>query len=136
MITPLYFIPLIALLLACDQLTKLLVLGAIPLYGTIKIIPKFFYLTHLYNTGAAFGMLHDSNRFFMGVSVGALVLLFWQRRHFVSTSMQVGWILIMSGVLGNLCDRFWRGHVIDFLGFEIFGYYWPPFNIADYRAAE
>ncbi len=131
MTSPLYFIPLIFLLVACDQLTKLLVLYAMPLYATIKIVPGFFYLTHLYNTGAAFGMLHDSNRFFMGISLGALGLLFWQRRHFASVSMQVGWILIMSGILGNLTDRLWRGHVIDFLGFEFLGYYWPPFNIAD-----
>lgn len=131
MITPLYFVPLLFLLVACDQLTKFLVLCAMPLYGTLKIVPGFFYLTHLYNTGAAFGILHDSNRFFIGISLGALLFLFWQRRHFVSMPLQVGWILIMSGILGNLCDRLWRGHVVDFLGFELLGYYWPPFNIAD-----
>lgn len=131
MIAPLYFIPLVFLLVALDQLTKLLVLYAIPLYGTVKIIPGFFYLTHLYNTGAAFGMMHDSNRFFMGISVAALLILFWQRRHFVALSLQLGWVLILSGILGNLSDRWFRGHVVDFLGFQIWNYYWPPFNVAD-----
>ncbi|MFZ4115833.1 MAG: signal peptidase II [Chthoniobacterales bacterium] len=131
MTAPLYFIPLIFLLVALDQLTKLLVLYAVPLYGTLKIIPGFFYLTHLYNTGAAFGIMHDSNRFFMGISLAALVILFWQRHRFVSLALQLGWVLILSGILGNLCDRLWRGHVVDFLGFQIWNYYWPPFNVAD-----
>ena len=131
MTDPLYFIPLVFLLVACDQLTKLLVLHAVSLYGAVKIVPGFFYLTHLYNTGAAFGMLHDSNRFFMGISVAAIAILFWQRRHCVAMSLQLGWVLMLSGILGNLCDRWFRGHVIDFLGFQIWNYYWPPFNIAD-----
>ena len=131
MTSPLYFIPIVFLLVALDQLTKLLVLCAIPLYGTLKIIPQVFYLTHLYNTGAAFGMMHDSNRFFMIVSIAALLILFWQRHHFVALSLQLGWVLLLSGILGNLTDRIFRGHVVDFLGVQIWNYYWPPFNVAD-----
>ncbi len=131
MTSPIYFIPIVLLLMACDQLTKLLVLYAVPLFGTIKVVPRFFYLTHLYNTGAAFGIMHDSNRFFMIVSLAAILLLFWQRHHFVALSLQLGWVLLLSGILGNLCDRVLRGHVVDFLGFQIWNYYWPPFNIAD-----
>ena len=96
MTSPIYFIPIVFLLVACDQLTKLLVLHAVSIYGAVKIVPGFFYLTHLYNTGAAFGMLHDSNRFFMGVSVAASASLFWQRHHLVAMSLQLGWVLMLS----------------------------------------
>ncbi len=131
MTSPLYFIPLIFLFVALDQLTKLLILYAIPLYGVIKIVPGFFYLTHLYNTGAAFGIMHDNNRFLMMIALAAALILFWQRSHFASLPLQLGWVLTLSGIIGNLSDRLWRGHVVDFLGFQIWNYYWPPFNIAD-----
>ena len=126
-----FYLPIILLLLALDQLTKLLVLYSMPLYGNIKILPGFLNLTHLYNTGAAFGMMHNSNRLFIGISCVALLLLVWQRRQFVAVPLQLGWVLIISGILGNLCDRLLRGHVIDFLDFQCMGYHWPAFNIAD-----
>jgi signal peptidase II len=40
-------------------------------------------------------------------------------------------MLIFSGGVSNLIDRFWRGGVIDFLSFNIGDWYWPTFNIAD-----
>jgi len=126
-----FYLPIIFLFVALDQLTKLLVLYSMPLYGSIKIVPRFFNLTHLYNTGAAFGMMHDSNRFFIIVSCVALVLLIWQRRRFTALPLELGWVLIISGILGNLCDRLLRGHVIDFLDFQLLGYHWPAFNVAD-----
>ena len=124
-------LPLVFLFVALDQLTKLFVLHTIPLYGMIKIVPGFFDLTHLYNTGAAFGIFHDSNRFFIGVSLVALAILIWQRRHFVTLPLQMGWMLVISGILGNLADRLRYGHVIDFLDVQIFSYHWPAFNVAD-----
>ncbi|MFI0347797.1 MAG: signal peptidase II [Chthoniobacterales bacterium] len=125
------FFPIILLLVALDQLTKLFVLHTIPLYGTIKIVPGFFYLTHLYNTGAAFGMFHDSNRFFIGISLVTLGILVWQQRHFVTLPLQMGWMLLISGILGNVADRCRYGHVIDFLDVQVFSYHWPAFNVAD-----
>ena len=45
--------------------------------------------------------------------------------------MQWGWILILSGILGNVTDRILRGHVVDFLDFQFGSYHWPAFNVAD-----
>jgi signal peptidase II len=45
--------------------------------------------------------------------------------------MQWGWILLLSGIIGNVTDRIRLGHVVDFLDFQFGGYHWPAFNVAD-----
>ncbi|MEN9470578.1 MAG: hypothetical protein RL630_2311, partial [Verrucomicrobiota bacterium] len=49
-----------------DQITKFLVLANIPTHVTIEVIPGFFNLVQVHNTGAAFGMMKDNNAFFIG----------------------------------------------------------------------
>ena len=114
-----------------DQATKEVVLKFIPFDWTVPVIPRFFSLTHVYNTGAAFGMLHDSNRFFIFISGVAFVALVVMRRHFTGLLMHWGWILLLSGIIGNVTDRLRHGHVVDFLDFQFGNYHWPSFNVAD-----
>ena len=121
----------IILLFLADQASKWAVVHQIGFQEAVPVIPGFFTLTHVYNTGAAFSMMHDSNRFFTILSVTVFGALVAVRRHFPGLLMQWGWILILSGILGNVTDRILRGHVVDFLDFQFGSYHWPAFNVAD-----
>ena len=121
----------ILLLSIADQATKWAVVHHIGFQEAVPVLPGFFSLTHVYNTGAAFSMMHDSNRFFTVLSLGVLVALLFLRKHFAGLLMQWGWVLILSGILGNVTDRILRGHVVDFLDFQFGTYHWPAFNVAD-----
>jgi len=121
------------ILLALDQLTKYWVVKEIPFGTRQTVIPGFFNLTHVTNTGAAWGIL--SGRYWLLLSISALVFLtaIWFMR-----TLTEGWteryfavFLILSGILGNSIDRIFRGAVVDFLQFYIGKYAWPSFNIAD-----
>ena len=121
----------ILMLVLLDQGTKEAVCQRIPFQETIPVVPGFFNLTHVYNTGAAFGILHDSNLLFMLVSAAAFFGLIVMRRHFHDLLMHWGWILLLAGIIGNVTDRILRGHVVDFLDVQIGAYHWPSFNVAD-----
>lgn len=123
-----------------DQLTKYLVRVDIPLYSSVDVLP-FFNLTHLRNTGVAFGMLQNLPQYFkypfyIMVFVIALVVLISiiKNTQEKNRSMIVGLSLILAGAIGNSIDRFRLGYVTDFLNFHWFNdpsLNWPPFNIAD-----
>jgi signal peptidase II len=130
---------LIALaVLLLDRITKRVVAQTIPLDDVINIIPGFFRLTHLENTGAAFSLFADSTSPFRTTllivfSVAALavvsILLWKDRRVFHSGTLALS--LILGGALGNLWDRLVDGKVTDFLDFYLGAHHWPPFNVAD-----
>ena len=117
-----------------DQLTKGLVLRNIPTDGMIPVIPGFFNLVQVHNTGAAFGMLRNNNLFFVGLSSVALIVLvvLTRRGVFSDRYSRIASALLLAGVAGNLTDRLLHGHVIDFLDFILPWYErWPSFNVAD-----
>ena len=122
---------IILLLALLDQASKALVLQFIPFQESLPVVPGFFNLTHVYNTGAAFGMLHDSNFLFILVSTVAFLALIVMRRHFEGALMHWGWLLLLAGIIGNITDRLRLGHVVDFLDFQFGAYHWPSFNVAD-----
>jgi signal peptidase II len=117
-----------------DQVTKWLVLRFISTDEFVPVIPGFFYLVQVHNTGAAFGMLKDNNLFFMLLALAALVLVavFARRGAFADAPSRFGAALLVSGVLGNLTDRILHGYVVDFLDVVLPWYgHWPAFNVAD-----
>ena len=127
---------LILPLYALDQWTKWLVRQNIDLSASRTVIPGFFDLVYFTNTGAAFSMLRDSNRFFIGLSVVALIVLtaLFVRGTFRDRPSRIGFALLIAGILGNLTDRLTHGHVVDFLLFNLhvrFADPWPAFNVAD-----
>jgi len=123
-------------LYALDQLTKQLVLRLISSYEARIIVPDFFSLVNVTNTGAAFGSFKGNNTFFIVVSIIALVIvtvLLVRPRH-PDSLRDLSLALLLAGILGNLTDRLLYGHVIDFLLFNLHVRYadpWPAFNVAD-----
>jgi len=123
-------------LYALDQLTKHWVLRSINPYDARIVVPDFFHLVNVTNTGAAFGSFRGNNSFFIVISVIALVVvtILLVRRRPSDAWRDVSLALLLAGILGNLTDRLLYGHVIDFLLFNLhirFADPWPAFNIAD-----
>ncbi len=133
-----YFFLIAALVVLLDRVSKWAVSASLPLHNSLTVIPGFFRITHVENTGAAFGLFADSTVHwkvaalvtFSLIALIIVAILLWKNSHSVST-MTVGLSLILGGALGNLWDRVVAGHVVDFLDFHIGTYYWPAFNVAD-----
>ena len=124
--------------LLLDQWTKSMVVQKLPLYQRVKVIQGFFNLTHVRNTGGAFGILGGEKGglgsiLFVVVSliaIGAIVFLFLKIKGNEKT-LALSFSLILSGAIGNLIDRLRYGEVVDFLDFHLFTTHWPAFNVAD-----
>ena len=99
------------------------------IYESIILIPNFFSITYVHNTGAAFSILSGNTFLIIIISLIILYLLYLfilkDNKYFICN------ILLVGGILSNLIDRIFRGYVIDYLDFNIFGYNFPIFNLAD-----
>jgi signal peptidase II len=126
--------------LSLDLLTKQLVMRHLVFSDRVEIIEGFFYLTHVRNPGAAFGLFatwHSEWRlgFFVGISLLALgiVISFFRKLAPGDRLSALALGFISGGAVGNLIDRVRPPHeVVDFLHFKLWqGYSWPDFNLAD-----
>jgi len=129
-----FFIFIAAAGWALDRLSKFLIRENLGLGDSITVIGEFFRLTHITNTGIAFGMARGNNIFFVAVSTVILSLLIY---FFVKTDKARELLplsLIAAGAAGNIYDRIIYGSVCDFLEFNLgFAPFnpWPIFNVAD-----
>ena len=126
--------PLVALfIIGADQLSKAWIRTSLPEgYSLFRL--GFFRLTHVHNTGAAFGLFPDQSLILtiFAIIAGTVVLFFalYGHRYFPwleSLSIMLIFGLVLGGTVGNLIDRFRFGYVTDFIDFS----YWPAFNVAD-----
>lgn len=124
--------------LALDQATKLILVRSLPAGAQVPVIPGFFNLVHIYNRGAAFGLLAGlppavAQSLFLVTTtlVLAVVGYLWWRLPERQGAAALGYSLIITGALGNFIDRLRLGEVIDFLDFYLGRYHWPAFNLAD-----
>jgi len=133
-----YFLVIAVIVLLLDRLAKWAIASNIALHDSIVVIPGFFRLTHVQNTGAAFGLFAESSAQWkvgalVSFSILALIVvsaLLWKNGHALTTT-SIGLSLILGGAMGNLWDRMVSGHVVDFLDFYVGNYHWPAFNVAD-----
>lgn len=122
-----------------DQLTKRIIVSNMEIYDSFSIIGEFFEITYIRNTGAAWGLFSDSYVFLGIITVIALAIFVFLMSEINFKNKKVysfGIVFMISGTIGNLIDRTARAlfnglGVIDFLDFNIFGYDFPVFNIAD-----
>lgn len=101
-----------------------------------SVIPGFFDIVRVHNTGVAFGVGNGetwANIVFGAITIGALLLIWWLARSnaFPTKTSRVAVALLLSGIFGNLLDRLVRGYVVDFLHVHYKSWQWPSFNVAD-----
>jgi len=128
---------LAAVIVLLDQVTKMVVLRTIALHGTVEVVPGLLNLTHVQNTGAAFGLLNDVH--FPGKSVvvvvialGALAAIGVMGLRLATTApLRLAIGLVLGGAVGNLIDRATMGYVIDFVDAYWRDWHFWAFNVAD-----
>ncbi|MGX6448591.1 signal peptidase II [Patulibacter sp. S7RM1-6] len=113
--------------LVLDQLTKRLIVQAIPQGGRETVLP-FLDLVHVRNEGVAFSSF-AGQPWIVGLLVlaalAALTVWFVRNR-----SVRLAWLaagMLAGGAVGNVLDRLVEGAVIDFVKPP----HWPAFNLAD-----
>jgi signal peptidase II len=127
-----------AAIVVADQATKILVKSRLPLHESVTVIPGFFDLTHVRNTGAAFGMLNNIDfpykpAVMVVVALVALGAVASYALTLPSTQRvaRYGLALILGGAVGNLIDRATMGYVVDFVDVYWRGVHFWAFNVAD-----
>lgn len=140
-----YFLLLSLPLYVVDQITKWLIVANFPdTYNeavaprVIEVIPGFFNIVRVHNTGMAFGGFNGSeyaNLVFGVIAITAMtaIIYLWRKGAFPNRIGKTAAALLVSGILGNFTDRILpgRGYVVDFLDFYIGQSHWPSFNVAD-----
>lgn len=121
-----------------DQITKAIVRSQFELHEGVLVIPGFFNLTRVHNTGAAFGMLNAVDFPFKTVALSVVAACALAGlAFFAATLPAVQWLsrlgiaLIIGGAAGNLIDRIALGYVTDFVDLYWQGWHFWAFNVAD-----
>ncbi len=124
---------LFIILVLIDQGTKYLAVQNLKDRAPVPLIDGVFELHYLENRGAAFGMLQNQKVFFIFIAVVILTAICYvifrmpvKKRY---RSMNFFLVLIASGAVGNMIDRFRYDYVVDFFYFVLI--HFPIFNVAD-----
>lgn len=124
-----------------DRATKALVENRVAPWEIVPVIPGFFQIIFLQNTGIAFGFLQSSDgrtsillTVFTAAVLGFLAWMLWQAgrpgagEHW---TLRYGLGAVLGGAAGNLHDRLVLRGVTDFLDFHWGASHFPAFNLAD-----
>lgn len=132
---------LAAIVFAADQATKQWVLHVYSTWPQTDVgysrdvIPGFFSLTYVNNTGGAFGILPSGTEVLAAAALAAavgIIIFTWRMPHDIPCRLAIALALPLGGALGNLLDRVRLHFVVDFLDVHLGrGYQWPVFNVAD-----
>jgi signal peptidase II len=120
------------IIVAADQVTKLLVVNGIPLGGNVDGIPGLFHLTYVQNTGAAFSSFQGMQWLFLLIFILFTIAIIWEfsKKRWPFTAFD-RWCIaaVYAGGLGNMIDRLRLGYVVDMIEVDFISF--PVFNVAD-----
>ena len=129
---------LILVIVILDQITKALIRANLPLHESRTIFAGWLDLTHVQNTGAAFGLMNNVDfpyKPYVMIGVAALALVaiaaYGTQLGFQDRLARIGLALILGGAFGNLIDRAIFGHVVDFVDVYWNDVHFWAFNVAD-----
>ena len=121
------------LLLGADQLTKYYISTNFVLGESREFLSGFIDLTYIHNRGGAWGMLYGRTYILLPITLVIMIIciIFYVKYGKKDRLLLWAITLVMSGGIGNMIDRVFRGgNVVDFLHFEFFPSF-PVFNVAD-----
>ena len=122
-----------AIIIIIDQIIKFVISNKMTLEQEIEVIPNFFSLYYVKNTGAAFSILQNQRVLLIIISLVFLYFIdrFIEREKDLDKLSIISLGFIIGGIIGNLIDRLIQDGVIDYLLFQFGKYIFPIFNIAD-----
>jgi signal peptidase II len=127
-----------AVVVVLDQVTKAMIRPMLTLHESREVIPGFFDLTRVHNTGAAFGMLNSAEFPFktLVLSLVAALALAGVAWYAVTVPLtdrlaRLGVAGVLGGAIGNLIDRASTGYVLDFVDVYWGTWHFWAFNVAD-----
>ena len=106
-----------------DQLSKMLIINK-----KIPVIPNFLEFNYTQNTGGAFGIVRINFILIISLMIIIGIIMYLIKENKKITNY-IPFVLLLSGSIGNLIDRIFKGYVIDFIDINILDF--PNFNIAD-----
>lgn len=125
-----------AVVIVCDQITKYFANTHLDYASPVEVLPVLDITLH-YNPGAAFSFLSDAGgwqRWFFTVIallVSGYICVWLMRLQRQQWLLSLALSLVLGGALGNLWDRIYFGHVVDFISVHWGAIYFPTFNVAD-----
>ncbi|MBI4477857.1 MAG: signal peptidase II [Acidobacteria bacterium] len=115
-----------------------MVLAALPVHGSVTIVPGLVDLTHVQNTGAAFGLLNTAEFPFKTTILAVVAALALMGIAMYSARLaphqkiaRAALALVLGGAVGNLIDRLRYGYVVDFVDVYWREHHFWAFNVAD-----
>lgn len=122
-----------SIVIMVDLILKFIVSSKLVENDIIKVIPNFFSIYYLKNTGAAFSILQDSTVFLVILSALILLVLnnYIDKEKDLNKISEISLGMVIGGIFGNMIDRIINHSVTDFISFRMFNYNFPVFNIAD-----
>jgi signal peptidase II len=121
-----------------DQWTKWLVEIHLPHHAAQPLVPDLLNLTHVRNTGVAFGLFASQGMTggswlltVLGLAALTAVGVYFWFAPSRDRLLLIALALVVGGAVGNLIDRVSSGAVTDFIDVYVGNHHWPSFNVAD-----